>query len=82
MGNIAKETTILSLSEEIRGLLRDFQSRLDNRFERHPECEEQMDERPVIPNILDEILGNLEEDRNHLQMIIAFISSDVLPKIN
>jgi len=77
-----KEDTILSLSEEIYKTLDDFQTRLDNRFQREAKGETVGQDSPVIPNVLDEIIARLEADLTWLRRISGFISSEVLPKIN
>lgn len=78
-----KEDTIRDLSHELNEILRDFQGRLDNRFNRTPAVETTNEaEAPLCPNILDEIIEELMTARKHLSSISAFISSDVLPKIN
>ena len=77
-----KEATILGLSEEIGKLLDDLEARLDNRFNRTPRPTAGESGRPEIPNVLDEILEQLEHNRVFLAQQISFISSDVLPKIN
>lgn len=81
-GQTKKEATILDLSVEIGVLLRDLQDRLDNRFDRHPAPEETKPERPVIANVLDEIIENLTVDKAHLSQAMEFISTEVLPKIS
>lgn len=78
----AKEQTILGLSQEIREILCDFQSKLDNHFKRAIKEESTGKDRPEYGNVLDEIIENLSEDEAWLQRIVSFISSEVLPKIN
>ena len=77
-----KEATILGLSEQIGAQIRDLQGRLDNRFYRLPQPETEAEGRNVVPNVLDEIIENLEADRTHLDRITCFINDHVLPKIN
>lgn len=77
-----KENTILGLSVDTRSILNDFQERLDNRFARSGKYVECKPEAPVIPSVLDEIIGNLELNKAHLSQIMSFISSEVLPKIS
>ena len=77
-----KEATILSLTQDIRSLLSDFQERLDNRFNRNIKGESGVKDTPVITNVLDEIIEKLEVNKAHLASIMSFISSNVLPKIN
>lgn len=77
-----KEATILNLSQDIRKLLGDFQTRLNARFNRTPITTGEGQDNPESPNVLDEIIEELEADKAHLSRIMVFISSDVLPKIN
>lgn len=81
-GGKTKEATIRELSLEINDILRDFQGRLDNRFNRTPAVEATQSETPQHPNILDEIIEELTTATKHLRSISSFISTDVLPKIN
>ena len=81
-GAPAKEATILSLSQDIRKILGDFQNRLGSYFDRNVKAEEGTGVMPTTPNVLDEIIKELEEGKAHLSQIMSFISSDVLPKIN
>lgn len=81
-GATAKEKTILSLSEDILKAVADLQERLDNRFKRVPCGDECETKAPVIPNVLDEIIENLQRGKEWLHGIMVFISSEVLPKIN
>ena len=78
----AREDTILSLSKDIKGVLTDFQDRLDNRFERAVMAQEAGKGIEQYPNMLDEIIKELEEDKAWLTRIVSFVSSDVLPKIS
>lgn len=81
-GCTKKEATILGLALDIRGVLVDFQARLDNRFDRSGvKCGEDKAEQAVA-NVLDEIIGELEASKAHLNRIMSFVSSSVLPKIN
>ena len=82
MAREEKEATILSLSQEICIFLDDFQERLDNRFSRAITAEKCKSRAPTIPNVLDEIIEELEKDKAHLISIMVFISTYVLPKIN
>lgn len=81
MADTPKEATILSLTKDIKAELSELQSRLDSRFSRSvKECESP--DKAEEPNILDEIIGGLQDCDKHIADIIAFISSFVLPKIN
>lgn len=77
-----KQDTILGLSQEINEYLREFRDLLDNRFERSVKASSGKSDKPVIPNVLDEILEELQVAKGELAAIMSFISSDVLPKIN
>ena len=81
-GELKKEVTILDLSKNFGELLTELQIRLDERFDRQGKCTKDIAEPPSHSNVLDQIISNLKEDRKHLQRIIVFILSDVLPKIN
>ncbi len=83
-GCTAKQTdTILSLSEGIGSMLSKFSNTLDNKFQKtKPDCEKTPEAIPEIPNILDEILENLERGKVRLAEIMSFVSSEVLPKIS
>lgn len=81
-GTAKIESTILSRSEDILKRLADFQERLDNRFSRGLKAEGKSEGRPENPNVLNEILENLEMADQRLSAMFSFISSEVLPKIN
>ena len=78
----AKESTILSLTEEMAKHLYDLQDRLDNRFDRSGKDCEAKCEASVIPNVLDEIIKRQESNIAYLSRMKSFISSEVLPKIS
>lgn len=77
---VRKEATILGKSEDVLERLADFQERLNNRFIRGTKVDEK-EERPQHPNVLDEILENLDRADAYLTGIMSFISNEVLPKI-
>ncbi len=79
---VGKEATILSLSEDIEGILCCFQETLDSRFSRGAPAESGVCGSPQHPNILDEIIGNLKRSKAHFSSILSFIRADVLPKID
>lgn len=81
-GGAKKESTILELTLSIGLGLNDLQSNLNNRFDRAGKEPELKPESPVIPNVLDEIIKELEKSQGHLARITSFILSEVLPKIN
>ncbi len=81
-GSATNESTILGLSLEIKEHLNKLQSILDERFVRNEATEKIVTDRPQFPNILEEVLENLKDDKAHIARITSFFSTDVLPKIN
>jgi len=83
-GAIKKEDTILSLSTDITNLVHKLKRVLESRFERLPQkTDDKISEgKPQIPNILDEIIEELQTAKEEVSRIMSFILSDVLPKIN
>lgn len=77
-----EEANILGLSETLLKQLDDLQARLDNRFNRTPQPTKAESVKDTYPNVLTEIISNLELSRNRLDELTSFISNEVLPKIN
>ncbi len=77
-----KEATILGLSEELGSMLSNLRNKLDNRFDRTITEESKSQETPQAPNVLDEIIDNLQADQVKLNSIMSVILEIVLPKIN
>ena len=75
---------ILAQSFELSRMLDDLRGQLDSHFDRRvePTTTESVIERPINPNVLDEIIENLDTDKAKLEKIMVFIRDDVLPKIN
>lgn len=77
-----KQTTILSLSEDIRQMLLMLQVLLNKHFNRNVLVSTPSEPSLQNPNVLDEIIETLEAAGAHLARITKYIESEVLPKIN
>lgn len=78
-----REATILGLSHDIFKGLNELRGTLNTRFNRTPEVtEKDSAERPEQPNVVDEIIDNLQSATTNLHADTIFISNEVLPKIN
>ena len=81
-GATKQEAAILELTEELNKLLEDTQTRLDSSFERNPKPTAEGEGRPTIPNVLDEISGNLHSAMSRVQKMHEFIVHAVIHKVH
>jgi hypothetical protein len=81
-----KEETILGLSNQLNNQLEKLLARLEDTFERDvkPEKGEGVvgKDVPQVPNVLDQIISNLEESSNRIDGIHNFINGRVILKIH
>lgn len=76
-----KEATILDLSEGLNRLLSDQRRKLENHFDRNIPGSGECQEAPQIPNVLDEIIKNLEVAEGQIKGIGDFLNTKVYPKL-
>ncbi len=81
-GEQTKEITILVKTESILKQLYGLRSKLSDAFNRLPDTEgKSYPERPQEPNVLDEILNNLDNISTKIESIHQDIASKVIAKI-
>lgn len=79
-----KAINILKLSEGTLKILAELRADLDSRFSRNPKPEKGAEGvTPEAPNnVLDEIIGNLQDAKSRLYAISSLLRDEVYPKIN
>ncbi len=81
-GTTKQEAAILELTEGLNKVLEETQTMLDGSFERSPRPTAEGEDRPQMPNVLDEINHNLHSAIQRAQKMHEFLVHAVINKVH